>query len=903
MNHGRIKKEGLKVTFLLCLAVLLVMAMSATALADDFSGSEIEKEWELTQNTENWLLPLYEFDQQQKNDARGTKLLRDAGEGDWTIETFIKSSTYSSSGLQAGLCVYADDENYLYFGWDYAGELIQYGVYGGREWRGGTTQVDARHLRIARTGNEYAFSYSEDGVTWETIEKHFTDDSLHLTSGRVGVMNRTTQATELFHSSDMKLNCWAVEYDGFTLNGEKHDIRLDGSNGWAYSKSHGVFVLTAPEAGTAKLLRPQKDGDWVLETRVGYSSTKDALAGLVMYCDEENYLAFGLCGQLKNRIACEVHGQIDGQDTGVLFTAKGNVEDMRGLRILRHTAEGQPDRYYFYTATEGNEYAYSCVGCYEDVNNIFRNGQYGLIGINASTEQALAAQFEYCTETLPDGYTDFFYSKVLDQRWNEEDVQALSVGNGRVTFHGEEAETAYLLRDTLKKDWQITTTLVSLREDSFAGLAVKGEIALEFGQRTDGTLVFRVDGVEQEGGAGEKNLRIIKNEDTYIMQHSADGLAWTEAFHWVDEKQQLNGARYGLAVCGNYCAFRWFSEDYRPAGVISAIANLEVLFPLTGENGINQTQSRWGFGSGDLGSMFEHNGKIYMVYGDTFAGDRITGSWIHNAMAIGTVDDPDDGVKFSQMYLGKNGNGLVVSGQNHTCAMIPSCGFATGDEGNETLYMWVHEIFSWQTGGHRDISGAGWAVSTDGGETWDFDFLVDGNSKFQFVTCWQEGETLYLFGNYGGGYGETYLMRVDKAHALDKSAYRYYAGVDNRGQPVWALTEDEAAIVLNYNEREIGITYNEYLGCYLMTGYDTFNDRMVIHEAQSLYGPWSDAYSLLPNMYTPVALETDRMPHTYGAYTLPGMVKDGGKSMYFTLSEYKPYQVFWMRVDFTKSMN
>lgn len=886
---------------LLFLMVFLVMAVGTAAFADDFSGNEIEKEWTLTQDTENWLLPLYEFDQQQKNDARGTKLLREAGEGDWTIETLIKDSTYTAEGQQAGLCVYEDDENYLFFGWDYAGKVIRYGVYGGREWRGGTVEKDARYLRIARVGNEYAFSYSEDGAAWETIEKRFTDDANRLTSGRVGVMNRTTNTTELFHSAEMKLNCWAVEYDGFALNGEKYDIRLDGSNGWTYSKSHGVFVLTAPEANVAKLLRPQKDGDWVLETRVGYSNADDALTGLVMYRDEENYIAFGIRGQLKNRVTCEVSGKIDGKETGVLFTSKGKMEDMRGLRILRRTLEGQPDCYYFYTATDGSEYSYSCVGCYEDVNGIFRNGQYGLIGINDSAEQMLAAQFEYCTETLPDGYTDFFYSKVLDQQWNEDGAQKLSVGNGRVTFYAEETETAYILRDTLKKDWQITTTLVSLREDSFAGLAVKGEIALEFGQRTDGTLVFRMDGAEQEGGAGEKNLRVIKNGNTYIMQHSANGLSWTEAFRWVDEKQQLHGARYGLAVRGNYCAFRWFSEDYRPAGIISAIADLEVLFPLTGENGINQTQSRWGFGSGDLGSMFESNGKIYMVYGDTFAGDRITGSWIHNAIAIGTVNDPDDGVKFSQMYIGKSGDGLVVSEQNHTCAMIPSCGFAVGNEGNETLYMWVHEIYSWQTGGHRDISGAGWAVSTDGGETWDFDFLVDGNSKFQFVTCWQEGDELYLFGNYGGGYGETYLMRVDKSLALDKDAYRYYAGMDERGQPIWAMTEDEAVIVLDHNEREIGITYNEYLGCYLMTGYDTFNDRMVIHEAPSLCGPWSCAYSLLPNIYTPVEFESDHLPHTYGAYTLPSMVKDDGKTMYFTLSEYKPYQVFWIRVNFTKN--
>jgi len=190
--------------------------------------------------------------------------------------------------------------------------------------------------------------------------------------------------------------------------------------------------------------------------------------------------------------------------------------------------------------------------------------------------------------------------------------------------------------------------------------------------------------------------------------------------------------------------------------------------------------------------------------------------------------------------------------------------------------------------------------SPDGGETWAYHPMLSGNTKFQFVNCWQEGKELYLFGNYGGGYGEAYLMRVRADQALEPSAYRYFAGLDSTGEPLWSLSETEAAVVLNYSEREIGITYNAYLNHYLMTGWDSFNGLMVIHESPTLFGPWSEAFVLLPRQYTPVENKDDAMSWIYGAYTLPGMVENGGKSMYFTLSEYKPYQVYWMRVDFQK---
>ena len=50
---------------------------------------------------------------------------------------------------------------------------------------------------------------------------------------------------------------------------------------------------------------------------------------------------------------------------------------------------------------------------------------------------------------------------------------------------------------------------------------------------------------------------------------------------------------------------------------IAGIGRVSQTMQLTGENSPNRTDQYNVYGT-DLGSMFDHNGKIYMVFGDTF---------------------------------------------------------------------------------------------------------------------------------------------------------------------------------------------------------------------------------------------------------------------------------------------
>ena len=68
---------------------------------------------------------------------------------------------------------------------------------------------------------------------------------------------------------------------------------------------------------------------------------------------------------------------------------------------------------------------------------------------------------------------------------------------------------------------------------------------------------------------------------------------------------------------------------------------------LTGPGSINATDSRWYVHGTDLGHMFEHRGRTYMVFGDTFGPPgkppAFGEDWRSNVMAYGRDRDPSDG--------------------------------------------------------------------------------------------------------------------------------------------------------------------------------------------------------------------------------------------------------------------
>jgi hypothetical protein len=310
-----------------------------------------------------------------------------------------------------------------------------------------------------------------------------------------------------------------------------------------------------------------------------------------------------------------------------------------------------------------------------------------------------------------------------------------------------------------------------------------------------------------------------------------------------------------------------------------------------GENAINNTPDEYGLSGADLGSMFDKDGKLYMVFGDSF-GCCIPGSggpgnamdWRPNAMAIISDRDPSDGLTFDDMITDRPGHaGKLLSPSAFDRTVIPTYGVALGDR----MFLHYMAVLAWGDPGEWLLNESGLATSDDDGQTWTKDESArwEGQSNFgQAAIVRSEGD-VYLFGIPGGRFGGVKLAKVAQDWILDIRSYQYFAGL-SANAPVWNTDEDAAILIVPPPVGELSVVWNSYLGRWIMTYLDESRASLVIREAPELWGPWSVALPLASG---------SAYPGLYGAYMHPWLVENEGEVIYFTMSQWGPYSVFLMR--------
>jgi hypothetical protein len=330
---------------------------------------------------------------------------------------------------------------------------------------------------------------------------------------------------------------------------------------------------------------------------------------------------------------------------------------------------------------------------------------------------------------------------------------------------------------------------------------------------------------------------------------------------------------------------------------LKAVVETKQVARLLGENAINDTPGKWGLNGADLGSMFDKDSKLYMVFGDSYGccipgtgGPGNASDWRYNCMAVITDRDPTDGLTFDSMITDKPGHAMqLIPRGRFDKTLIPTYGVAVADR----MILHYMAVLSWGDPGRWVLNESGLAYSEDDGQTWVKDPALkwDGKSNFGQVAFVKSGEDLFLFGIPGGRFGGVKLARVPQASVWDKSAYRYYAGSDS-GAPRWETAEDRAALVVPAPVGELSVMWNAYLSRWIMTYLDEDLAAIVIREAPDLWGPWSPAVSLA---------SSGGFPGLYGAYMHPWYVENDGEVIYFTMSLWGPYSVYWMRSRLAKA--
>lgn len=259
---------------------------------------------------------------------------------------------------------------------------------------------------------------------------------------------------------------------------------------------------------------------------------------------------------------------------------------------------------------------------------------------------------------------------------------------------------------------------------------------------------------------------------------------------------------------------------------------------------LNQTESRFGVRGTDLGSSFEHNGRVYFLFGDTI------GRHGGDSIAFSEDADPEDCVAL-QFVTGPDGLYLPprVPGIRLGAFEVPTGGFSH----NGKMYVFFTTDHSEQKVMGRSIL----ARSRDNAQS--FEYLYDV-SRDKFINIApvivnnaevpglpdSQGQGLLLWGSGTYRKSDPYLAYIPLNAVEDRQALRYFAGLEpNSVQPRWSTNELEAVPLFAHPcIGELSVAWNPFLRKWLML-YNCGNPRGInFRVADQPWGPWSSAQVL-----------------------------------------------------------
>jgi len=310
-----------------------------------------------------------------------------------------------------------------------------------------------------------------------------------------------------------------------------------------------------------------------------------------------------------------------------------------------------------------------------------------------------------------------------------------------------------------------------------------------------------------------------------------------------------------------------------------------------GPDGNNPTQNVDVCGT-DLGSMFDWNGKIYNVFGDTFGCPLNPNqpNWRSNTLATTTDANPSDGITFGSWIVGADGKAKELiandAGPVEETA-IPTYGVSIGTTGY--LYYFEGQIAPSWTCKYSSV-----AKSTDGGQNWTkLTSLKWAPGNFNQVAIYKKNGYVYFFGIPCARAGSAKMMRVLESSIENKAAYEYLTGYDAISNPIWTTNAESLAItIVSAPVGELSVRFNNYLGQFIMMYLrDVAPYTIELRSAPNLWGPWS----------SPQAVTTGTTyPCVYAPYMREGYDENNGQTVYFRLSRFcpgfNPYSTYWMKM-------
>ena len=257
---------------------------------------------------------------------------------------------------------------------------------------------------------------------------------------------------------------------------------------------------------------------------------------------------------------------------------------------------------------------------------------------------------------------------------------------------------------------------------------------------------------------------------------------------------------------------------------------------------LSRTVTRYGLQGTDLGYSFEHEGRVYFLFGDTVGR-------LHQALdTIATTDarDPAQGVRLDFLTVGDRYLTVEPPGISMGAFEVPVSGISLGGQ----MYVVVSTDHSMDRTTDRSVLTKFTPPATfqplrtisrlPAGRFIKMSLhaepgpMADLPPGGPFVMTWGTGAYRK---------SDAYLSLVPAAQFETGEGTRYFAGLDAAGKPTWSAKESDATpVVRNGTMGDLSVTWCRDLGLWLMT-YDSRPPAprgILFSYSRTPWGPWSE---------------------------------------------------------------
>lgn len=337
----------------------------------------------------------------------------------------------------------------------------------------------------------------------------------------------------------------------------------------------------------------------------------------------------------------------------------------------------------------------------------------------------------------------------------------------------------------------------------------------------------------------------------------------------------------------------------------SIISYSDVIEKITGPDSLNEDLcSAHGVGGTDLGIPFElPDGRMMLLYGDTFSGQNMQGIWHSNFMAITSDDKLSDGLTFDELVYNEDTNQVIPFAEgrhqggnefdkNVEVTKIPTGGISIGDD----AYIFYMSIRYWGVGGSWVVTNSQCVKATDNtykvwepvaSLKWTEDELYYAGQIYPFYNP-KDSEHIYFTSIPGGRNDGAVMFRVDVEDFENRDEYEYLTSNNGwtKGDEGMKKLHANPHYVLSPTVAEPSIIYSEYLDKFV---YCTLKGTsIVLATADDVIGPYSDVYPICNG---------SEYPGLYGGFLHENFTDTDGQRLYLQLSRWTPiYNTFLMEI-------